>query len=179
MHYLKHLHTINKHRRLVRRYCFKMGLFWQGLTHDLSKYSWTEFYVGAKYFQGDKSPNAAERLDIGYSTSWMHHKGRNKHHYEYWTDYSHVTHKMAEPVKMPFKYVAESIADRIAASRVYKGKDYKPGDAYEYFESKDNESFVHPDTYAQLDFLLKMLRDKGEDETIRYIRKMLKDDKKN
>lgn len=179
MHYFKHLHTINKHRRLVRKYCFRLGLYWQGLTHDLSKYSWTEFSVGAKYYQGTRSPNAAERIEKGYSASWMHHKGRNKHHYEFWTDYSLVTHNMSEPVKMPFKYVAESVADRIAASRVYRGKDYKDGDAYDYFASRDNKAFMHPDTYEELDTLLKMLRDKGERETIEYIRELLKNDKKN
>ena len=47
---MKHLATVNKHRRQVRKNCFRMGLYWQGLTHDLSKYSWAEFRIGAKYF---------------------------------------------------------------------------------------------------------------------------------
>lgn len=174
MHYLKHLQTINRHRRLVRRKCFKLGLVWQGLTHDLSKYAPIEFLQGAKYFQGNKSPNAAERIDKGYSEAWMHHKGRNRHHYEYWTDYSLVTHSMSEPVKMPFKYIAESVADRIAACRVYQGNKYSDASPYEYFASKDNESFMHPETYKELDFLLKMLKDEGEDETFKYIRNKLK-----
>ena len=44
----KHFKTITKHKFLVMRQCFKVGLYWQGLTHDLSKYSPTEFFVGAK-----------------------------------------------------------------------------------------------------------------------------------
>ena len=83
MHFWKHLHTINHHRWLVCRYCFRLGLYWQGLTHDLSKYSPREFWVGVRYFQGDHSPNDAERKAKGYSSSWMHHKGRNRHHFEY------------------------------------------------------------------------------------------------
>ena len=82
----QHFKTITKHRHLVRAGCFRVGLYWQGLTHDLSKYSLTEFLPGAKYYQGNRSPNAAEREDKGYSEAWMHHKGRNRHHYEYWTD---------------------------------------------------------------------------------------------
>lgn len=77
-----HFKTITMHRILVMQGCFKMGLYWQGLTHDLSKYSPTEFKTGVQYYQGDKSPNAAEREAKGYSESWLHHKGRNRHHYE-------------------------------------------------------------------------------------------------
>ena len=80
----KHFKTITKHKLLVMEGCFKVGLYWQGITHDLSKYSPTEFLVGARYFQGTRSPNAAEREAKGYSEAWMHHKGRNRHHYEYW-----------------------------------------------------------------------------------------------
>ncbi len=85
---LKHLRTINHHKLLVMKHCFKVGLYKQGLLHDLSKYSPTEFLVGCKYYQGTRSPNNAEREATGYSQAWLHHKGRNKHHYEYWIDYS-------------------------------------------------------------------------------------------
>ena len=88
MHFWAHLKTVHRHRALVRKYCFRLGLYWQGLTHDLSKYSPVEFWAGVKYFQGDHSPNDAQRKAWGYSASWMHHKGRNRHHFEYWTDYS-------------------------------------------------------------------------------------------
>ena len=59
MHLYDHLHTVNAHRRWVRRYCFKLGLVWQGLIHDLSKYSPTEFWRSVKYYQGYRSPNDA------------------------------------------------------------------------------------------------------------------------
>ncbi|MFR7893264.1 MAG: DUF5662 family protein [Dysosmobacter sp.] len=88
MDFWRHLKTVQCHRRLVRQHCFRLGLYWQGLTHDLSKFSPVEFWAGVKYFQGDCSPNDAQRRDKGYSASWMHHKGRNRHHFEYWTDYS-------------------------------------------------------------------------------------------
>ena len=83
-----HFSTITRHRNLVRKHCFQIGLYWQGLTHDLSKYSPEEFWTGVRYYQGNRSPNAAERETVGYSRAWLHHKGRNKHHYEYWIDIS-------------------------------------------------------------------------------------------
>ena len=83
-----HFKTITHHKWLVLQGCFRVGLYRQGLLHDLSKYSPTEFLVGARYWQGNRSPNNAEREQVGYSSAWLHHKGRNKHHYEYWIDYS-------------------------------------------------------------------------------------------
>lgn len=83
-----HLKTVTTHRRLVRRLCFKCGLIRQGLTHDLSKLSAAEFWRGVKYYQGNRSPQTRERELFGYSAAWLHHKGRNKHHYEYWTDFA-------------------------------------------------------------------------------------------
>ena len=103
MHFWQHLKTVQHHRRLVRQYCFRLGLYWQGLTHDLSKFSPVEFWAGVKYFQGDRSPNDAQRRDIGYSASWLHHKGRNRHHFEYWTDYG-MNGEGIVGVEMPKKY---------------------------------------------------------------------------
>lgn len=168
--FFKHLHTINKHRRLVRKGCFKIGLFYQGLTHDLSKYSRDEFSAGVKYYQGYRSPNVAQRKDIGYSEAWMHHKGRNKHHFEYWTDYSEKTLNHLEPVMMPKKYVAEMIVDRIAACKIYKGKDYKDSDALDYFYTRDRKEYIHESTYNDLEYILLMLSQKGEKETLSYLK---------
>ena len=89
MHFRAHLRTVMRHRRLVRQYCFKLGLYWQGLTHDLSKFSPTEFCRSIKYYQGYRRPNDAARIQNGVSLSWLHHKGRNRHHVEYWIDYCH------------------------------------------------------------------------------------------
>ena len=85
---IRHFQTITKHKIYVMRECFRVGLYRQGLLHDLSKYSWTEFRIGCRYYQGTRSPNNAEREEKGYSSAWLHHKGRNKHHYEYWIDYN-------------------------------------------------------------------------------------------
>jgi len=123
-HPVKHFKTITKHRHKVIAHCKKAGILWQGLRHDLSKYSPVEFLAGARYYAGTYSPNENERRDKGYSSAWLHHKGRNRHHFEYWTDVNPKT-KRVEPVPMPVRYVAEMFCDRVAASKIYKGKDYK------------------------------------------------------
>lgn len=156
---------------MVRKGCFQIGLYWQGLTHDLSKYSPTEFRVGAQYFQGDRSPNNAEREDIGYSSAWLHHKGRNKHHYEYWIDYSTraVPGGMA-PAPMPRKYIGEMIMDRIAACKTYNGDDYTDRSPLEYYQMGKDPAPIHPETRKWLEFFLNMLADKGEKETFSYMK---------
>ena len=164
-----HFVTITKHRWLVMVGCFRVGLYWQGLTHDLSKYSPVEFLTGAKYYQGVRSPNTAEREDKGYSESWMHHKGRNRHHYEYWTDLSLETKKY-ESLPMPRKYLAEMVMDRRAACITYQGKNYTPGAALTYLRNSIERNRMHPQTRDELDYLLEMLAEKGEKETFRYIK---------
>ncbi len=165
----QHFKTITKHRFLVMCGCFRVGLIWQGLTHDLSKYSPTEFWVGARYYQGTRSPNTAEREVKGYSEAWMHHKGRNKHHYEYWTDMSKQTRNY-ESVEMPRKYLVEMVMDRRAACMTYQGKAYTDGSALKYFMGSRERELMHPNTRMQLEYILTMLRDKGEKETFRWLR---------
>ena len=149
--------------------CFRVGLIWQGLTHDLSKYSPTEFLVGARLYQGSRSPNAAEREEKGYSEAWMHHKGRNRHHYEYWTDMSRQTGRY-ESVPMPRNYLAEQVMDRRAACMVYQGNNYTNSSALDYFLKSRERQLMHPKNRQELEYLLTMLRDKGEKATFAYIR---------
>ena len=172
-HPIKHFKTITKHRHAVIRHCIKAGIPFQGLKHDLSKYAPVEFLSGAKYYDGSKSPNENERADVGYSKAWLHHKGRNKHHFEYWIDYDCVK-KVAAPVKMPLNYVIEMFCDRVAASKIYKKDEYTDACPIEYFERGKRTRFIHPETSETLENLLIMLRDKGEEETFKYIRSLNK-----
>ena len=172
----RHFKTITIHKLLVMGGCFKVGLYKQGLLHDLSKYSPTEFLVGVRYYQGDKSPNAAERLDKGYSEAWMHHKGRNKHHCEYWNDLSTKTWRY-EPVPMPRNYLVEMVMDRRAACIVYQGKNYTPASALNYYLKSKERDIMHPKTQRELEYILIMLRDEGEEKTFAYLRRLLKGEK--
>ena len=176
MHPVAHFKTITEHRRLVRQYCFRLGLIRQGLTHDLSKYSPTEFRVGAKYYRGYESPNDAERKATGISMAWLHHKGRNRHHFEYWVDYQLEKDGRVRYAgqRMPLRYIAEMFCDRVAASRIYLKDKYCDASAWEYFQRGRGEIPMHPDTDAELEKMLEILKDEGEDAAFAYIRERLK-----
>ncbi len=165
----QHFKTITYHKWLVLKGCFRVGLYWQGITHDLSKYSPTEFREGARFYQGTRSPNSAERESKGYSEAWMHHKGRNRHHYEYWTDINRETREYSS-VEMPRRYLVEMVMDRRAACMVYQGDNYRDGSALAYFERSLERDRMHPNTSKQLRHILTMLRDQGEDATFRYLK---------
>ena len=137
----------------------------------MSKYSPAEFFVGARYYQGNRSPNEREREIFGYSAAWLHHKGRNRHHYEYWTDYDLVT-KQLEPIKMPVRYVAEMFCDRVAACRVYQGDKYTDAHPLSYFLRGGARYRMHPETADILEGWLRMLEGAGEEKTFAYIRSL-------
>lgn len=169
-----HFRTITRHRHKVMQNCFKAGIPWRGLMHDLSKYSPTEFLQGAKYYTGTRSPNEGEREEFGFSKAWMHHKGRNRHHFEYWTDYNPKT-KLVQPIKMPLVFVIEMFCDRVAASKIYQGKNYTDRSALDYFMRSIDTRRIHPETSDFLEKLLVMLSEKGEKQTFKYIRNYLKE----
>ena len=169
MHPWKHFKTITRHKWLVLCGCFRVGLYWQGITHDLSKYAPTEFRNGARYYQGVRSPNTAEREDKGYSEAWIHHKGRNRHHYEYWTDLNRDTLTYTA-IPMPRKYLVEMVMDRRAACMTYQGKAYADDSALKYLDRSIERNLMHPKTLRELRHILVMLAEQGEEKTFRYLK---------
>lgn len=174
----QHLKTIVHHKNFVRKGCFKVGLYRQGMMHDWSKYTPTEFLVGCKYYQGTASPNNAERADRGYSSAWLHHKGRNKHHLEYWIDYSAETGYMTG-MRMPEKYVVEMFIDRISASKNYQKEKYTNRSPLEYYERGKDRYIMHAESRELLEQLLHMLAEEGEEKVFAYIKtKILKKERR-
>lgn len=167
---LAHLRTINAHKIQVMRHCFAVGLYRQGLLHDLSKYTPTEFRTGMRYFQGTRSPNTAERESRGFCEAWLHHKGRNRHHYEYWTDVRGKGDGRIVGAPMPTRYVVEMFCDRVAACKVYQGSAYTDASALEYYERGKRNYAMHPETAELLEHMLHLLADRGEAEAFRIIR---------
>lgn len=170
MHPVKHFQTISRHRREVLRNCTLAGIPLQGLVHDLSKYAPVEFINGARYYYGSHSPNVEERKHLGYSRAWLHHKGRNKHHFEYWWDYDSAKRRPM-PIKMPLRFVKEMFCDRVAASRVYRGQAYVQTDPLTYYRKGVAAKYMHPDTAALLEKWLIILANQGEEAAFRAVRK--------
>ena len=167
-----HLKTVTKHRRMVRKLCFKCGLYWQGLTHDLSKYSPTEFWNGVKFYTGTKSPHVGEREKYGYSKAWLHHKGCNKHHAEYWQDIRSNGH--TEPISMPTKYFAEMLCDRVAASMIYLGDKFTKCSALDYYRTHYDENQFHVNTRQELEWWLSNIGAVGVDKAFNELKEILK-----
>jgi hypothetical protein len=170
-----HLKTINHHKKLVTILLFRCGLYKQGILHDLSKYHPVEFFAGVKYYQGYRSPINAEKEIKGYSLGWLHHKGKNKHHWEYWLDNAgpnatDAIHGIVA-VEMPKEYVVEMVCDRIAASMNYQKEKYTDASALEYLLNGKDFVFMHPKTFELTEFLLTYLKDNGLEKTIYYMRK--------
>ena len=172
--FFKHWKTVRTHRKEVRRLCFKCGLYKQGLFHDLSKYSPAEFIPSVRYWTGNKSPIDNEIEDIGYSHAWLHHKGRNKHHYEYWIDEAHGTPNIL--CDMPFHYIVEMWCDRVAACKTYLGDAYTDKAPFEYALRKEDreKELMSGITYSMLLRLLNDLVEYGEDRVCLKIKKNLK-----
>ena len=126
------------------------------------------------YYQGTRSPNEAERERIGYSTAWMHHKGRNRHHFEYWNDLNPKS-KVYEPVEMPTRYLVEMVCDRVAASKIYLGDAYTDSAPLEYYlKGIERGRPIHPKTARKLHAILRMLAEQGEAKTFTYLRRLKK-----
>ena len=153
--------------------CFKVGLYKQGLLHDLSKYSPSEFLPSVKYFQGDKSPITKEKEEKGYSDLWLHHKGRNKHHWEYWIDRKPHTSNL-EVMAMPYRYMMESTLDKIAASKVYNKDKYTDATPYDFFTNSLEYTLINPKTSKQISDLLLYLKENGEKKALAYYKSQYK-----
>jgi len=143
MKLLKHIKLVMKHKWVVFKLCCKVGIPWRGFMHDWSKFSPIEFWESVKYYDGQKSPISLCKVDKGYSEAWLHHKGRNKHHPEYWVD----TSLPEKAVILPYNYAAEMICDKIAAGIVYSGKKWQLDTQIKYY-MKERECYI---THPQID----------------------------
>ena len=169
-----HLRTINHHKYLVTKMCFQVGLYKQGILHDLSKYHPVELIPGMIYYQGNRSPIAREKEINGISLGWLHHKGRNPHHFEYWIDYIMGKDGASlEGMKMSRKYVAEMVIDRICASKNYQKEKYNSASALRYYMKARPAMIIHPESDYLARYLMTMLAKKGERYFLKYMKHVL------
>lgn len=153
----KHLALVSRHKWRVFVNCAKCGLVWRGLVHDLSKFSPTELFESVKYYQGDRSPIGVCRRENGMSLAWLHHKGRNKHHIEYWTD----PECRIQPL-MPYRYAVECVCDKLAATRVYAGKNYSPDLPMIHWKKYGDKAGGNPMTMAFVEAVFADVQKHGE-----------------
>lgn len=164
-----HFKKICTHKYWVAYYCFKAGIPWRGIKHDLSKFHPIEFWESVKYYQGDSSPIDACKKAEGVSKAWLHHKGRNAHHYEYWQD---NFDKGGMPLQMPFKDALEMVCDYLGAGRAYSGKKFTYRGELEWWKNKvSNPLAMHPQTKLFITLILTQLAEKKHVELYKGLAK--------
>ena len=156
----KHFKTVCRHKIYVFQECRACGITWQGITHDLSKFSWVEFGPAARYFQGNRSPIEAEKEDLGYSFAWLHHKGINPHHWEFWTDFAEEDGSIITN-KIPFNYVVEMVCDWVGAGKAYQKERWTTDSPMNYFIKMRKGRHFHPDTEDLIVLFLDGIKFKG------------------
>lgn len=152
--FFKHFFLVIRHKNKVLANCAKCGILWRGIVHDLSKFSPQEFFESVRYYQGNRSPIGVCRRETGMSLAWLHHKGRNKHHIEYWLDPDCEVTPM-----MPYKYAVECVCDKIAATKTYNGKNYTQDKPLWHWEKYGNKVNGNPKT---MEFITKVFTDLAE-----------------
>ena len=158
----KHIRLVTKHKWIVFKLCCKIGEPWRGFMHDWSKYSYTEFWESAKYYAGDHSPITEARKAKGYSKAWLHHKGRNKHHAEYWVD---ETAPNKTPI-LPYPYAVEMICDKLAAGMAYKGKEFTKEYELAYWEKEKDEVVMNEKMKQYVTEVLTEIAQNGINKTL-------------
>lgn len=167
-----HLKTVLTHKKYVGKYCFMCGLYYQGIVHDLSKFSPTEFIESIKYYNGTRSPIDVCKETNEYSLAWFHHRGRNKHHWEYWYD---RFEQGGHACKIPWKYVLEMVCDFLGAGVAYNGgiDNFDFDREYQWWQNKRKVAKLHPDTLKALDYIFDLMHIYGV-EIILCNKKLLK-----
>ena len=161
---IKHIKLVLKHKWLVFKFSCKIGIPWRGFMHDWSKFSPTEFNESIKYYMGTHSPVTEARKQNGYSKAWVHHVGKNKHHYQYWIDWNS---NGPIPVIMPYKYVAEMICDKLAAGIVYEGKNWTQECEYNYYLKERETAIIHESVDKVLMEVFTQVKDNGIKKTLK------------
>ena len=132
--FFKYLFYIIRHKWYVMIECFKRGLIWRGLLHDLSKLLPDEFFPYMNWFYNKYGVNIENKQKIdnkdvrkhkkffdNFNKAWLKHQHRNKHHYQYWNLlYDDGTEKQ---LKIPDKYKIEMLCDWIGAGKAIIGKN--------------------------------------------------------
>lgn len=162
---INHFILITKHKWYVLKNCIKAGIIWRGIKHDLSKYSPTEFLESIKYFVGNDSPINVCKRENGWSKAWLHHKGRNTHHYEYWQD---NFDKGGQPLEMPYKDALEMVCDYIAAGQAYMKNGFTYDAEYDWWKGKcKNPLAMHSNTKRFIDLMLGTMAQEGNNDCLR------------
>ena len=158
----QYLSYVLRHKWYVFVECCRLGIFWRGLVHDLSKFRPDEWFPYAEYFNGGPHIPAVEMRDYhfrlglrskeeverDFDTAWLHHIHRNPHHHQYW-----VLREDSGQVKclpMPEQYLREMLADWRGAGKAQRNLD----DTRTWYLKNRQKMRLHPSAEAWLEEML-------------------------
>jgi len=140
---LKYLHYfwyVIRHKYYVLIECFKSGLIFRGLLHDLDKFKPKAFIAYARYFYGERT----EKVKKEFSYQWLHHQKNNKHHWEYWVLV--CSREKEQVLEMPTVYAEEMLCDWKGA-----GKARGAGPVLNWYLENRHKMKLHANTTKYLE----------------------------
>ncbi len=164
MKHIKYLWYIIRHKYYVTIECFKIGLIWRGLMHDLSKFLPDEWFPYADYFYGEYNSfneiphdfryyvKTKESVKEAFDLAWLKHIHRNKHHWQYWILRNDDGPR--EALEMPDKYLKEMLCDWIGAGKAITGKN----DLKIWYAKNKDKMTLHPNTRSKVEEVLSYLK---------------------
>jgi len=154
--YVQYLSYIVRHKYYVGKECFKVGLYWRGLKHDISKLMPREFFPYTDHFYNNKS---RIRDKTGYydplmqpdafKVAWLHHQSLNDHHWQYWVlpnDVHDITF-----IPMSDDAILEMICDWMGAAQA-QGKSRE--DVVNWYDVNKNKLRMHFKSREKVEALL-------------------------
>ena len=166
MKYFKYLKYVLRHKYFVMVECFKVGLYWRGIMHDISKFYPSEFIPYARYFYGEYQtseeifnnlpdggfPLSKEVVKRQFDFAWLKHQKRNPHHWQWWLLQNDTDGFVA--LDMSDVYIKEMICDWIGAGKAITGKrEYK-----EWYEKNKDKMIFSAGTKAKVEFFVSVRR---------------------
>lgn len=144
MNYIQYLSYVFRHKWFVFLAGLKVGVpLWQLATHDLSKFSPSEFFPYANFFYRPKDSGGD-----AFNMAWLLHQRRNPHHWQHWVLMQ--DDGPALPLPMPEKYAREMVADWAGAGRAITGK----WEVADWYENNKEKIILHPETRQFTEILL-------------------------
>lgn len=161
--YTKYLWYLTRHKWYVFIECCKFGLYWRGLTHDLSKFLPSEFFAYAKNFYGNFYKHGGggtgyfkrrDIIDKNFEFAWILHQKRNKHHWQWWV-LSKPQYNGFTILEMPDEYRKEMVADWRGASHA-QGFG---GNAKNWYIKNKKRMLLHPKTRMWIEEQLEVKKE--------------------
>ena len=179
MKYLKYLNYLIRHKWFVLIECYKVGIIWRGIIHDLSKLRPSEFFFYADHFYGTQKEKSCyscfhkiwnsqcEFNGSGIGDGEQASQCKDYKVIDEQFDYAWLLHQkrnkhhwqwwvltedygIVKVLDMPLKYRLEMLADWRGAGRAQGNKM----STKEWYEANKDNMKLHPDTRMWVEDML-------------------------